>query len=205
MAKFARRRLVSVAALAGITTLTMALTGCGGDAAASDGGGLAAVAGDSGDGGSGLGPTLAVTFDVSGEAELKGDTTATAPTDNGVSPQTCAAYAKGDTATSGKTHYVLPLFLNDDISGKHVLMNALVEDYKGPGTYDLEGMAGPGGDVDIEVDQRAYAHQPDTSKGQVEVDGNGGGTFTFTRLAFSDGNGQVSPGISGKVSWTCKN
>ncbi|GIH16821.1 hypothetical protein Raf01_49930 [Rugosimonospora africana] len=187
----------------------MAMTACGSNSdsnTGASGGNAAAVdAGDGGDAGSGLGPTLTVTFDVSGETALKGDTTSTAPTDNGQSPQSCAAYAKGDASEDGKIHYVLPTFLNGDIGGKHVLINALVEDYKGPGTYDLDGMAGPGGGTDIEVDQRAYADQPDTSSGKVEVDGKGGGTFTFTRLAFSDGNGQVSPGISGKVSWTCKN
>ncbi|GAA5185373.1 hypothetical protein GCM10023322_29200 [Rugosimonospora acidiphila] len=188
----------------------MAMTACGSDSdtnsnAAASGANAAAVdAGDGDDGGSGLGPTLTVTFNVSGEAELKGNTTSTAPTDNGQSPESCAAYAKGAPADNGKTHYVLPTFLNGDISGKHVLMNALVEDYNGPGTYDLDGMAGPGGETDIEVDQRAYADQGDAS-GKVEVDGKGGGTFTFTKLAYSDGNGQVSPGISGTISWTCKN
>jgi hypothetical protein len=38
----------------------------------------------------------------------------------------------------------------------------------------------------------------------VVVDASGGGSWTFTRLAFDNGTGHPSPGISGKVAWTCR-
>ncbi len=150
------------------------------------------------------GPTLTVKFSITGEASINGTATTTPPTNNGIDHKTCADYAMGSKKDNGKTNYVLPEFFLDQVDGRSVLVGALATDYAGPGTYGLDKMSGPGSPAGIEIDSRPYVvHQATTS--QLITDAKGGGTWTFTRLAFSDGSGQVSPGINGTISWTCKN
>jgi len=189
------RWLVGTAAL----TAVLALTACGGGSHTNDAGG------DSAGNGFSLGPELTVTFDVTGEAELKGTATTSAPTMTGVSPESCGDYANGSAKENGRVYYTLPQLFTEPVAGKRVLVGASVADYDGPGTYQLDQLSGEGTPPGVEVDDRPYVDQPDTSSGELVTDGDGGGTWTFTRLAFSDGNGEVSEGISGQITWTCEN
>ncbi|MDT5023933.1 MAG: hypothetical protein QOE61_359 [Micromonosporaceae bacterium] len=190
------RGLVGMAAVASL----LALGACGGGDGAGTPAGPAVDGGDS----ASLGPTLTVTLDVTGETSIKGSSTSSAPSNNGISPKNCADYAKGSTKDNGKTYYVMPSLLGSDVDGKKVLVAALVSNYTGPGSYGLGSISGQGTAGGIEVGDRPYVIQPQITKGELVTDAKGGATWTFTRLAFSDGSGKTSPGINGKISWTCK-
>lgn len=197
--------------VAAAAVLVAALAACGGSGGSSDAGagnGPGSKQGDAGsgnsdtDGGSAVGPTLTVVFDVTGEETIAGEVTALPSTDNGKSPGSCPDYAKGNARDDGTTSFVLPSFLNGPVAGKKILIGTSVPAFTGPGTYPQSLLSGPGGST-VSVDSRAYAVEPDTTTGQLVVDDKGGGTWAFDRLAFSDGDGTVSKGISGKISWTC--
>ena len=199
-----RRGLAAVAALG----VVLALGACGGGSSSSGnpfGGGNAPGGGNGGgNGGGGTGGKLTVKIDFTGEVTLSGTTTMAIPGPNPVN--TCADYVKG-TDEDGLSLFALPSLISADtakIDGKQVLVDALIEHYAGPGTYGRDKIAGNGSDGGILIDYKPYSQLPEGTTGRVVVDASGGGSWTFTRLAFDDGSGNPSPGINGKITWSCR-
>jgi hypothetical protein len=188
------RRLGGVAVLA---TLLTASAACGSNDSNGDTGG------DTGDAGSSRGPTLTVKIEFDGEATVNGSTTALPPTNNGQDFTKCADYAKGG-IDGGTTYYVVPRDLKGSINGGTIFVGVMVEDYTGPGTYEKAALTDVGSPPGISVNGRLYLQQSN-STGQVVTDAKGGGTWTFTKLSIADSYGNTSPGITGKIAWTCAN
>lgn len=188
--------------LALVFTVVLLAAGCGPDSSPGPGGG-----GGGGSGvepGAGGGAALTVTFDVEGEITLKGTTTDTVlPSPNGTSVDTCADYAKGGRRSNGKSYFILPLQLGGDLGGKRVALQVMVRDYTGPGNYTQEKLTAEGVSFGVAVDDKPYVAQGDGNGSIVSTDANGGGTFYFEKLAYSTG-ADVSPGISGQITWTCQ-
>jgi hypothetical protein len=189
--------------LALVIAVVLLAAGCGPTEDGAPGGG--GNGGGSGiDQGAGGGAALTVSFDVEGEITLKGTTTDTVlPSPNGRSVDTCADYAKGGQRSNGKAYFILPLRLGGDLDGKRVALQVMVRDYTGPGNYTQEKLTAEGVSFGVAVDDKPYVAQGDGNGSIVSTDANGGGTFYFEKLAYSTG-GDVSPGISGQISWTCK-
>jgi hypothetical protein len=196
------RRLGGAAAA---LSLLGAVVACGGSDSG-DGSGADSVAADSG-GGSGLGPVIKMNFDLTGDRQLSGASSSMPAVDNGISPETCADYAKGGKdADDGETHYVLPQNMNDKVGGKQLFVGVTVKDYTGPGTYEKKSLTDQGSPPGIIVDGKLYYTQGGTTS-QVVVDDKAGGSWTFAGLSVknADGTEGGGPTLSGKLTWTCKN
>lgn len=156
-------------------------------------------------GGSGLGPTTKVTVDVSGAVTVNGSAPAPPMSATGKIINTCADYSKGDTDDEGKATFRLPQMLKQAVSGKQVQVYAMIDDYKGPGTYPIDKISDVAGDPGIGIDGKQYfisSHATATAT----VDANGGGKWQFTNLSIQNGNNTQSSGkLSGSVTWTCSN
>jgi hypothetical protein len=190
----ARRPTAAVAALS-LLAAVAACGGGGGDSAAADGGG------------SGLGPVVSATFELTGEHQVSGKSASMPAVDNGVSPQTCAEYAKGGKdEDDGETHFVLPQTMNDKVGGKQLFVGVIVKDYTGPGTYEKKSLTDQGSPPGIIVDGTLYYTQGATAS-RVVVDDKAGGSWTFDGLSVKnpDGTEGGGPTLSGKLTWTCEN
>ena len=197
-----RRRWQPTVAAVGAAGVLALATACGADSGSTTAGGSGSGSG-SGRGTTG-GATLTVTFDVEGEITLKGTTVDTVlPSTNGTSVDTCADYAKGGPRSNGKTYYILPLGLGGDLNGKRVIVNVYVRDYTGPGNYTQDKLTHEGVAFGVQVDDKPYVAHGRSNGSIVTTDAQGGGTFYFEKLAYSTG-GDISPGISGMISWTCQ-
>jgi hypothetical protein len=188
----ARRPIVALGLLAAVA------------ACSSSGAGAVAAAGG---GGSGLGPVVSVTFELTGEHQVSGTSASMPAVDNGISPQTCAEYAKGGTdPDDGETHFVLPQTMNDEVGGKQLFVGVTVQDYTGPGTYEKKSLTDQGSPPGISVDGTLYYTQGDTTS-QVVVDDEAGGSWIFAGLSVKnpDGTEGGGPTLSGKLTWTCRN
>jgi hypothetical protein len=187
-----------MAALAAVAVLSLTAA-CG--SKSSDVGGSAAA---DPAGGSGLGATITMSFDITGAVTVKGDSTSIPAVDNGQDPDNCAAYAKGGQKDDG-VHYVLPSFMHDKIGGKQLLVGAKIIPYGGPGTYGKDKLTDDGTPAGIDVDGKLYFIQGGATS-VVVVAADGGGSWTFTGLDVQNANNtQGGSPISGKLTWTCKN
>lgn len=203
---------MAVAALGAV----LALGACGGGGGSGTAGNPFGAAGGNGGGGGGnggggnggngnaQGGKLTVKIDLTGEVTLNGTLTMGIPGAKLIN--TCADYVKGS-HEDGQSLFALPSLISVDtgkIDGKELAIDALIEDYTGPGSYGRDKIAGNGSEGGILIDYKPYSVLPEGTSSQVVVDASGGGSWTFTRLAFDDGSGNPSPGINGKITWTCQ-
>jgi hypothetical protein len=191
-------RLVGAAALA-VLLSTTAACGSAGDAA---GGG----SGDrSSTGMSGQDLHTEVSVDVTGAVTLKGKSDAPMPTNNGVDYKSCDQYGGGEKDDEGRQYFVLPQMPIDSIGGKMVSVGAMIEDYKGAGTYESSTLTDAGSPPGIIFGGELYFTQSNTTS-TVTTDGKGGGKWVFTDLSTQNADGTKGgggPAISGSVTWTC--
>ncbi|MGX6607606.1 hypothetical protein ACWKSP_36590 [Micromonosporaceae bacterium Da 78-11] len=199
--------LISARRLGGIAVLAVALTvaGCGDPKPGSGTGtdGSTADRADAG-GGSGLGPSIDMAFDFSGDVSVKGHSASMPAVNNGISPQTCAEYAKGGKEDDGEVKYVVPRDMNDQVDGKRLFVGAMVKNYTGPGTYQRKDQTDAGSPPGIDVDGKLYMIMTG-SRSEITTDADGGGVWTFRDLDVQGGNGvKAGTMISGTLTWTCK-
>jgi hypothetical protein len=149
-------------------------------------------------------PKVTLTFDIEGAETLKGDL------DGGMPPvkdqpltETCAAYAKGGTKSSGERTFLLPLLTPLPLGDNTVMFAVRINEYTGPGMYtepQVSGnpwiQTGKGGPYEDSADVGGAG-------ATVTVNADGSGELTFERL-FNQEKGDPGPEISGRVSWTCK-
>jgi hypothetical protein len=143
--------------------------------------------------------TLCLTFDFTGDVTLKGSTWNVPP--GGPTGGSCADWAAATTnpfgiQMDGDKH------IDVDGTSKNVAGSFLVEDYHGPGTYQVPTelksvMATNGFGLD---DLRTNFDLPSGATGQLEVKADGGGQATFDKLSTADG---TPASISGSITWTC--
>jgi hypothetical protein len=187
------RRLAGVAAACG----ALVAGACGGGV---DGSTLPASGDDEA---ASAGATLTVTFDITGDATVRGSATMPAAT-SGLDAPTCANFARGNDV-EGKVVFAVPSLVGTDgsVGGHQVSVEALIRDYTGPGSYGQDALSGFANPANILVDnQRQYAIPPDGTRTQVVTDASGSGTWTFARLTHNDGSGTVAD-IAGTIRWTC--
>lgn len=146
-----------------------------------------------------------VTVDVTGAVTLKGKSNAPMPTNNGVDYKSCDQYGAGEKDDEGRQYFVLPQMPIDPIDGKTVTVGAMIEDYKGAGTYERNTLTDTGSPPGISFGGELYFTQSNTTS-TVTTDGKGGGKWVFTDLSTQNADGTKGgggPAVSGSVTWTC--
>jgi hypothetical protein len=191
-------RLVGAAAT---VVLLSAAAACGSSGDAAGGG-----SGDRGDTGA-LGRNLhtEVTVDITGAVTLKGKSDASMPSNNGVEYTSCDQYSGGEKDDEGRQYFVLPQMPSDSIGGKMVTIGAMIEDYKGAGTYERSTLTDAGSPPGMSFGGELYFTQSNTTS-TLTTDGKGGGKWVFTDLSTQNADGTKGgggPAISGSVTWTC--
>jgi hypothetical protein len=95
--------------------------------------------------------------------------------------------------------------LTDSIVGKTVFVGAMIEDYKGAGTYEGSTLTDTGSPPGISFGAELYFTQSNTTS-TVTTDGKGAGKWVFTDLSTQNADGTKGgggPAVSGSVTWTC--
>jgi hypothetical protein len=189
-------RVPAAVTAAGLLALTTACDSkAAGSSNAADSTNSGAVAG-------GSGPTVRMTFDITGAVMVKGDSASVPAFDSAKAPVSCATYAKGG-QKDGAVHFVLPSVMHDKVSGKQLLVGVLIDKYTGPGTYGTDQLTDQGTPAGIEIDGKTYFQQSDAKSAAV-INADGGGTWTFTALNVQNADGtEGSAKVSGKLTWTC--
>jgi len=135
----------------------------------------------------------AVTF--CGHIKISGGVAKETDFRSGIFSLSCAAWLKGN--KDDATRLTLPIALVGDIN-----TDTVVQDYKGPGSYDVASLAGNLGGFQVVVGTDRFITN-DSTTGSAKVAADGSGSVTAKGMvAAGDGNKVRTP-IDMTMTWTC--
>ena len=144
-------------------------------------------------------PTLCFHVDIKGSAVLSGSTSAS------VGSTSCAEWARG--AITGKAKPGLQ-FVSEftPVAGTAFALQGQIQDYKGPGTYTEDALAGFGTGFQIVTGDKTWENwssETTPPKAKFGVHADGAGSLDFEGFVTDHAAPPPHDVISGSLTWTC--
>jgi hypothetical protein len=142
-------------------------------------------------------PTLCLDLTLTGAVEFAGALTDLTP-----SALDCGAWAAGGQEFAGPEFFSAPALDQPPPDGPTFTLMAVVDGYRGPGSYDVSDLTALGSPMAIIVDGSMF-EATDLTTGSVTVDADGAGSLTVTGLAAFDAPEPRPPVLDVSLRWTC--
>jgi hypothetical protein len=147
-------------------------------------------------------PTLCMTVDIQGAAQLKGAST------TAVLFQSCAEWADARANANGRQAISFLMSEFTPVSGVAFGLIGFVQKYAGPGTYVDKALSSEGQNFAIQIgEQRWYNHNDFSktpAKATMTVAADGSGALTFSNFTLLNNKlDPPFPSTAGTISWTC--